>query len=1047
MSRVSGGMVCLGLGWVALFMVARVDAAANGVRVEEAVYRVQSAGEGGGPVATSLRIAVTGEERVGGEAMVWWEMTVGLRGGGRYGVRMLSERAPMTSAGGVGRVARYLYRDAGERVLEYRDEVTGRALLPALDFEKSFLPVPSDGASRPGGFATAGTFLGHTIVRVVPFIGLERVAFENPKLLVLRSDLLMGPQVSPCHDVNPAKTGRDRFVDRPCTREEMRALIDTGVNYWGVQGRQDAWLMEEPVFFRDAPGHPDRFYRSNYDPGRMFIDEPSIRFGWDEGVPGHDLMEPEQYANALRVRVADHYRSQYLKVPIGGDEGNLNLFYSNFRSWDTHYFSAWQTLAAGAPALVFEGRYREEGYGWHPGIHFGREGLDGLTFEDQLHCMNAFMRGAARAFDGDWGTSVYPEGDPALFERAFLTSHDMGARYLWFWVHPLEDGGGVGYETLLRLGRAVLAHRRASPRGDLRTAIRAAKVGIVLPRGYIYAPGTILGFEADQVSPGGATYGDISSAALWEGILCSQRGIAFDFLNDEPMVRGLGYERLVFVGEDASLRAEPPWTDVRAARGLTLTLEELTEPAIAAAQNVDAEFHIPRARDIVIDGELGDWKNASWIDLSGKAHGDLVEIEATVANDDAARRLKEQGRNYLGFTWAQLDTELQRTYGLEDYYILGEAVEDAAKPGIRVEKAGVVVTSVEPGSALDKGGIRPGDIITQIGPKTIKYEFQIQEALTWYTNQNALAFKLTRSGQERLGQRDNLSGDVAMAADDRFLYVAARVRDDVHAQPFWGWEFWRGDCVQIGLATTRSASLGGYGENDHEIGLALKDGRAVAWRYHGRQGQPREVVTSVDIAIARDEGRTLYEAAVPLAELAPLAPDLWPKIGFNVVVNDNDGEDPGQRKGRLELREGTMTRTKAPGHFAVAEFEPSGREEKVSAALFWRRRATPEGGIFRLRLAARSPATASTRVLAVLQSLDSPQTGPVTARLAVPLSSEPREWSLVAHTDSPPGRYALNVWVEGADGETCATERLPVYVYPGGPPPSYNNAKNERNRG
>src|SRR5690606_9044017 len=97
--------------------------------------------------------------------------------------------------------------------------------------------------------------------------------------------------------------------------------------------------------------------------------------------------------------------------------------------------------------------------------------------------------------------------------------------------------------------------------------------------------------------------------------------------------------------------------------------------------------------------------------------------------------------------------------------------------------------------------------------------------------------KLQRSGVDRFGGDADLSGSFAFAADARHVYFAAEVADDSHQQMWSGPEFWRNDCVQIGFDPTL-ARTDGYGENGHEIGFALKNGRPVAWRWAGRRGQP-----------------------------------------------------------------------------------------------------------------------------------------------------------------------------------------------------------------
>lgn len=995
-----------------------------------AYYIFQASGENTDLPFRRMTLDILDTSRTNGRDLTTWQMTVETFADTRFGVRLVSEGVPMTRAAGLGHVARYLYHDAGGKVFDYRDTTTGEALLPALRIEDGFLPVTSHDCTYRHGFASAGTLLGHVILRVDPFPCGEALSFDNPRRLDLRSDLLMSPQTSPCYDLDPTRQGNDRFRWRDCTEAETRELIDAGINFHRIAGPEHSWLIEEPVFFRGQPSFPDTFYRSNYFPGRMYIDEPSIRFGWNDHVPGKHLHSPEQMAAALRERVKDHYHHKDRKVPLAGADAGLDLHYDNFPSWDTHYFSAWQTLAASAPALVYEGRYRDEGYGWHPSTHFGDEGLEGLTFDDQVRFINAFLRGAARAHNGDWGTSLYHEGQQKLYPRAFTTAYDMGARYLWFWVHYPDQGTGIGFPEVKKYAQIVSDHAARHPRGRLRDVLRQATVGIVLPAGYIYSPGTIMSFDDDQVSPGGATYGEISSAAVWEGILCSQRGLDYDVLNDEPFIRDLGYERLIYVRPDGTLDPQPPWDTPRPATSLELQLADSPDQDIAARQNLDVDYQIPHTDAIRIDARFDDWPADAWIDLGSGGHGDLMELSTTVKNVNAARALADNNRNYLGFEWTQLDTDLQRKYNLQDFYIFGEEIQDEARPGIRITKAGVVITHVEPGSPADEAGLREGDVITKIHQKEINYEFQIHECLGWYRNLPELKFEFTRSGQERVGEDEDLRGRIALAWDNCHLYVAAEIVDDVHSQDFSGWDFWRGDSIQLGLDPILQRSTGGYSEQEHEIAFVLKDNEPVVWRYQGRRGQHLDAIKTVNLIIDRRNNTTRYEAAIPLDELQPMAPNIWPMIGFNVVVNDNDGQDDARRKGRLELRDGAMTRGKNSSRFAVARFAPSPDGPLLSSALIWQRRATPQGGHFRLKLALQSPQAETARITATLQSLDSPQTPAAMHQIDVPVNSSAREFTLVAATDSPPGRYALQVWVTDDHGTVRAHDRLPVYVYP-----------------
>jgi len=360
-----------------------------------------------------------------------------------------------------------------------------------------------------------------------------------------------------------------------------------------------------------------------------------------------------------------------------------------------------------------------------------------------------------------------------------------------------------------------------------------------------------------------------------------------------------------------------------------------------------------------------------------------------------------------------------------------------------MEQGAVIVTGVREGSPAAEAGVRPGDIIRRVNGREIEWHFQfwgIMESGGRTGKPEQFTLALTRNDTSRVGYEGDLAAKIALAADDETLYLAAIVTDDVQSQPFDGWYYWMGDCLQLGLSPTLSGTTAGYTEQDHEIAFTLRDdGRAVAWRYQGRRGQPREEIPSVKLRITREGNRTTYRAGIPIEELQPLAPDLWPKVGVNLVVNDHDGGKEDQRKGRLELREGSMTRGKRTSEFAVFEFEPSPDLEKVSAALLWRRRATPQPvdagenpvpGFFRLVLAAASPEADTCRVRATLQSLDSPQASPAFGDLQVPLDPEAKEWSLRLATGSPPGRYRLSVRVENDEGREVVTDRLPVFIYP-----------------
>lgn len=985
-------------------------AAATPAAAEEAFYICVAGAEHQSPEVVALHIARRGEETVDGRPYVWWEMTAEKRDGARLGVRILSERVPMTCPDAPGEIARYIHLTADGKCFDYRDVNDDSAFLPAVKFKEGFLPQPSPYARYEGGFATAGTYLGHVLVRTKSTERPVPLVFPEPRIIRLRPDLLIAVSHMTRSDYAPKDEEGNWPPARPYTPEDIATMLDAGMNLFSPTAEQLPYIQDEPVFFRTTPLFPDTFYRSNYVPGRMYLDEPMVRLGWSGRVPTI-LLGPEQMAHSLYVDVAAHYDPRQIQTANHRGAGILWLEEPRAPSWETEYWSAWYQLAAGAPGLVHEGRYVTRGYGWEPETLFG-EGLEGLTHTDMFNCFNAFLRGAARAHGGYWGMSVYPEGDPELRLPAMKRAYDMGARCIWIWNDP-----NLPFSEQVRLLRGLSEHMRAHPRGDGRELIDMAKVGIAFPKGHAFSWYGTWGMERERLSREGASYGDISAAGMWEGILCSRRGVEFDFLIDEPWIRDLGYEQLVIVGNDGSVTFDPPLESPRAPRRLALALVPAEGEGVAERMDAEPDLLAHRAEGIVVDGDLSDWEAARWTHLNRTEHGfgDTVRMELVLKNVSTPEEVEADPLHYMGFEYEQLTDELEEKYLLE--------VPDKPK--------GTVITKVYPGSPADRAGLREGDVVYRLGAYRTWWAFEMYREIQRYRNALGaeLGIELLRSGADLLRPEGDIEADFALAVDEKFLYVAARVTDDVHSQRHFDWEYWKGDSVQVGLAPTLERREGNYGEQDHEFGLVLKDGRPLVWRWKGRRGQPVGEIPGAQVAIKRIGCQTLYEAAVPLAELAPLSPDMWPRCGFDIVVNDSDGTL--ERKGRLELRPKAMTAGKNTRDFAVLGFEPPRPGHSgLSAALIWQRRCARRPGAFELTVAACSPTVREATVRAVLRSLDSPETEPASAAASLPVTGEPREWRLSVGTDSPPGRYALKVEVLDPRQETpAASDELGVFIY------------------
>lgn len=1014
----------------------------------EVQYYVNAGSEHQTVPVRRVRIVAGATERVGGRSYQWWEMTlekpgpeaINVEGGPRlFGVRVLSERVPMTGPEGVGDVARYIYRPVDGGPIEYVNALTGRAALSEHStFTRDFFPQPAEFSRYTGGFADTGRLFGHTLVRypVRPFPSLS---FENPRILRLREDLRIGWHVDAREDRDPSIPVEERH-GQPLTREEYAELIEAGANYFHPPTAEAVeWVRNEPVYWNGPARFPDDFYRSNYAPTHFYIDEPAIRFGWDKGIPGQ-LPGPEAFANAVQMRVEGLQRPDRRMMGMAGiqDMGAMFPLLDPCPSWETFLWTASYQMAGGASALTYEGRYVRRGYGWVPELLLG-EGLEGLDDRQQFDYFNSFLRGAARQWDREWGVSVYPEGDPALMVPAFIRAYDQGARNFWFWGGP-----GLEYTQRVRVLRGLKAHIETHPRPSSRRERNAlAEAAIVLPAGFIPNENGIFGVPREARTPSGGSYADIAAAATFYGILYSRQGIEYDTVFHHAGLEKAGYRRLIRIGEDGSVDLSRSGLAPAAAESLRLEVEKRPDPDAVtgrvkqtAPRTLEEERPgirggaapygspsqpdtagapvrpIPRAGALTIDGDLSDWTNARWVDISDEAHIQadnwLLELQLTVPEGAAELRPERA----FGMQWDGINAQYRENYMLEGYH-----------------PDEVVVTSVEPGSAAAQAGIREGDVLLRIGSRNIRWAFELWGEIDRLKKNTgaSVPVRIRRGGRDRHTGLSDLSGRFALAWDDRFLYVAADITDDVHAQTMAPLDFWMNDSLQIGLDPVL-ARTDGYGETGHEIGLALDgSGRTVAVRWAGRRGQTVGPMPNAPAAVRRVDGRTLYELAIPLDELTPLSPAMWDTVGLSLVVNDSD--DGETRKARLELDPLAMTAGKRLSRFSLWRFQQPEGCQLRGAALFWERRCLRPGGAAELTLSAAGREGERFTVETQLSPADNPRARPVKASAEVKVASEPAAFLVKAPIVATPGRYRLAVTVKDEDGKTLAGESLPVYVY------------------
>ncbi len=130
---------------------------------------------------------------------------------------------------------------------------------------------------------------------------------------------------------------------------------------------------------------------------------------------------------------------------------------------------------------------------------------------------------------------------------------------------------------------------------------------------------------------------------------------------------------------------------------------------------------------------------------------------------------------------------------------------------------------------------------------------------------------------------DDLSATAALTWDDENLYMAVRVRDDIHTNDQGEGALWDGDGLQFGFAPDPYTPSSAY----YEWGLALTDDGPQTWAWRAVAPQPTGPI-DFPYEITRSDSETIYEAAIPWRMIPPIAPVAGTTFGFGLCVNEKD---------------------------------------------------------------------------------------------------------------------------------------------------------------
>lgn len=139
---------------------------------------------------------------------------------------------------------------------------------------------------------------------------------------------------------------------------------------------------------------------------------------------------------------------------------------------------------------------------------------------------------------------------------------------------------------------------------------------------------------------------------------------------------------------------------------------------------------------------------------------------------------------------------------------------------------------------------------------------------------------------------DDLSARIRYLWDDRFLYVAVAVTDDVAGGTTYNDEnLWQMDGLQFLIDPARR-STGKPGKYEYSVARGAK-GIQVWCALSADSGAAPGDVTDILTALHRDKedtGNVTYEVAIPWSRLAPFKPGPGGNLGFTMIVNEDDGQ-------------------------------------------------------------------------------------------------------------------------------------------------------------
>ena len=477
-------------------------------------------------------------------------------------------------SGAGGSIARYIVQEGATEPREYRNPVTGAAVLPSPVAWEHLFPLATPDAGRV-------RYLGHVYIREPATVQAPEPP-QRTRVVTLRPDLLIGPASNTRQKDETRRYDGTDYELTPLTGSDYREMGQAGINCVRVDAAQTAWADELGLYYWGPLAqlaYPELLYRSQYLGPILYLDEPAVgardyalRPRLEKDPAFRRAVTPQAAFEMFRDRFAqalEHGATAMTKALAARpdvDLGSMRLEQENLYSWETMVSTAAYQLSQHPrvpEAMVFEPPGRIGTRRTIPEID--------MTYGVQIPpddpkalpaILFGFLRGAARLTGKSWGVSIY--GAVQHADTFFWLTHayDLGATRFHFWDN--YQLAAVPYGEYLALARHLRTHANSNPTRDLPRLRRAAETAILLPPGYnlghvFLGKGPLWGvgeLNLERRNRHGVTYRAVMSRFFTEIERCLRSGVAFDLLWDLPALRLPGYREIIRILENRNVEVE-----------------------------------------------------------------------------------------------------------------------------------------------------------------------------------------------------------------------------------------------------------------------------------------------------------------------------------------------------------------------------------------------------------------------------------------------------------------------------------------------------------